>query len=203
MNIAIIGSGMIGGTLARHLIAAGHTVALANSRGPESLGLLAQELGVALLPMDKDAAASFGELVILATPWRQNEALPAVDSVKGKIVIDAMNPYAPDFTLYALDKPSSVLTAERLPRARLVKAFNTIWFKHLQEEGRPDKPVEERRVIPISGDDAEAKRVVARLVEQIGFGPLDIGSLADSRRQEPNQPLYNKSISLAEARALV
>lgn len=203
MNIAIIGSGMIGGTLARHFVAAGHTVALANSRGPESLAPLAHEVGAALLPMDKDAAAAFGEVVILATPWRQSEALPSMETVEGKIVVDAMNPYAPDFTLYTLDKPSSVLTAERLPGTRLVKAFNSIWFKHLQDEARTDKPVDERRVIPISGDDAEAKRVVAGLVEQIGFGPLDIGSLADSRRQEPNQPFYNKSLLLAEARALL
>lgn len=203
MNIAILGSGMIGGTLARHFIAAGHTVALANSRGPESLGPLAAELGAALLPMTKEAAAAFGEVVVLATPWRQSEALPSPEAVEGKIVVDAMNPYAPDFTLYALDRPSSVLTAERLPGARLVKAFNSIWFKHLQEEARKDTPVEERRVIPLSGDDAEAKRVVAGLVEQIGFGPLDIGTLADSRRQEPNQPFYNKSIPLAEAKALL
>lgn len=203
MNIAIIGSGMIGGTLARHFVAAGHMVALANSRGPESLAPLALEVGPALLPMDKDAAAAFGEVVILATPWRESEALPSTKAVEGKIVVDAMNPYAPDFTLYELDKPSSVLTAERLPDARLVKAFNSIWFKHLQEEGHKGKSVEERRVIPISGNDSEAKRVVADLVEQIGFGPLDIGSLADSRRQEPNRPFYNKSLSLAEARSLL
>ena len=89
-----------------------------------------------------------------------------------------------------------------LPDARVVKAFNTIWFEHLKTKGKNDAPIDERRVIPISGDDAEAKRVVSQLIDSIGFGPYDLGSLHGSRDQQPDTAVYNKDITVAEARKL-
>jgi predicted dinucleotide-binding enzyme len=95
-------------------------------------------------------------------------------------------------------------TRKRLPGARLVKAFNTIWFKHLAERGRPDRPVDDRHAIFLAGDDESAKRTVIDLIEAIGFGAVDTGSLGDGgRRQEPGTPLYNQVITVRDARALI
>jgi len=116
---------------------------------------------------------------------------------------DAMNPYTEDGGLTNLGpSTSSEETQKRLPGARIVKAFNTIWYRHLAERGRPDLPVEERHAIFVAGDDAPAKQVVIAIIERIGFGAVDTGSLADGgRRQQPNTPLYNKVMTVSEGRA--
>src|SRR5437868_4313144 len=93
MKIALIGAGMIGGTLARLLAALGHEVAVSNRRGPESLHSMTVELGDKAHAMTVEDAARWGEVVVLAVPWRSHEALPPPDAVAGKVVIDAMNPY--------------------------------------------------------------------------------------------------------------
>jgi predicted dinucleotide-binding enzyme len=93
--------------------------------------------------------------------------------------------------------------AEHLPGTRLVKAFNTIRWDQLGEQGDPSRPLEARRVIPLAGDDEQAKLLVSDLIEQLGFGPLDLGTLAQSDRMQPGAPIYNRDLTLAEARALV
>lgn len=206
MRIGIVGAGMIGATTARLFVAAGHEVAVSNSRGPESLRTLVQELGGrARAAADVDEAAEFGEVVLLAVPWRSPEALPRPESVAGKIVIDAMNPYAPGGgTLDLGDSTSSEETRRRLPGARLVKAFNTIWYQHLATRGRTDLPVDERHAVFLAGDDAEAKVVVARLIEEIGFAPVDTGSLREGgRRQQPGSDVYNRVMTGREAREVL
>jgi predicted dinucleotide-binding enzyme len=202
MRIGIIGAGNIGATAARLFVNAGHEIAISNSRGPDSLQDLVTELGGRAHAMTVDEAARFGELVLLAVPWRSPEALPKPEVVAGKIVIDAMNPYKPDFTFYDLgDSTSSEETAKRLPGARLVKAFNTIYYQHLASRGRTDLPVGQRHVIFVAGDDAHAKRAVAQLIEQIGFAPVDTGSLRDGgRRQQPGSAIYNKPMTGQEAK---
>ncbi|HYO76465.1 MAG TPA: NADPH-dependent F420 reductase [Thermoanaerobaculia bacterium] len=204
MKIGIIGSGNIGGTLARLWTAAGHVVMVSNSRGPESLRDFVRELGGNAQAGTLEDAARFGEVVLLAAPWRAHDALPPAESVTGKVVIDAMNPYGDNGTIIDLgDSSSSEETAKRLPGARIVKAFNTIWVKHLEANGRADAPVDDRHVVFVAGDDAEAKRVVSRLIEEIGFGPVDTGSLRDGKRQEPNTNLYNQVITAREGRERV
>ncbi|CAA9398723.1 MAG: hypothetical protein AVDCRST_MAG03-1078 [uncultured Rubrobacteraceae bacterium] len=86
-----------------------------------------------------------------------------------------------------------------LPGARVVKAFNATYFVRLRDNGRPDAPVEEREAILLSGDDEEAKGIVSGLIEEIGFAPVDVGTLAESRRQEPGSPAYNVAMRPAEA----
>jgi hypothetical protein len=163
MRIGIVGAGMIGATAARLFVEAGHEVAVSNSRGPDSLRSLVQDLGGrARAAADVDEAAGFGEVVLLAVPWRSPEALPRPETVDGRIVIDAMNPYADGGGIVDLgDSTSSEETLRRLPGARLVKAFNTIWYQHLATRGRTDLPVDERHAVFLAGDDAEAKAVVA------------------------------------------
>ncbi|HYT67851.1 MAG TPA: NADPH-dependent F420 reductase [Vicinamibacterales bacterium] len=204
-KIGIIGAGNIGSTTARLFAEAGHEVAVSNSRGPESLADLVKTLGPrarALTPAD---AARWGDIVLLAVPWRTPEALPPVETVAGKIVIDATNPYTKDGRVADLGaSSSSEETRKRLPGARLVKAFNTIWYKHLAERGREDLPADDRHAIFVASDDEDAKKTVMKLIEDIGFAPVDNGSLAEGgRRQQPDMALYNKVLTGREARALV
>ncbi|MBV9496585.1 MAG: NAD(P)-binding domain-containing protein [Acidobacteria bacterium] len=204
MKMGIIGAGHIGGTAARLFVEAGYEVAISNSRGPETLAPLVAELGAhahATTPID---AARFGDVVLVAIPLKDYPSLPA-EELRGKVVIDAMNYYPNrDGHIDALDsgeKTSTALVAEHLAGARVVKAFNTIWFEHLKTQGHKAAPIEDRRVIFVSGDDAEAKRIVASLIEEIGFGPLDLGSIAESARQQPGAAVYNLDVTVKEARS--
>lgn len=202
MKIGILGAGNIGATAARLFIAAGHEVALSNSRGPDSLKDLVRNLGPQAHAMTVDDAARFGEVVLLAVPWRSPEALPQSGLLRGKIVIDAMNPYRADGGFYDLGgSTSSEEVLKRIPGARLVKAFNTIYYVHLAERGRKDLPLDDRHAIYVAGDDAEAKKLVMRLIEEIGFAPLDTGSLREGgRMQQPESPIYNKTYNRREAK---
>lgn len=205
MKIGIIGAGHIGATTARLFVDAGHDVAISNSRGPETLRALVDELGPRAHAATPADAARFGDVVLLAIPLKDYTALP-VDGLRGKIAIDAMNYYPNrDGQIASLDageQASSELVASHLAGARVVKAFNTIWFEHLKTKGNKAAPVEERRAIFVSGDDAEAKGIVSRLIEEIGFGPYDLGSLQHSRAQQPGTAVYNRDVTVTEARAL-
>jgi len=204
-KIGIIGAGMIGSTTAKLFVDAGHEIAVSNSRGPETLAGLVKDLGPRAQAMTPADAARWADIVLLAVPWRTPEALPPAGAVAGKIVIDAMNPYTTDGGTADLGTSSaSEETRKRLPGARLVKAFNTIWFKHLAERGRTDLPIDDRHAIFVAGDDQDAKKTVMNLIEAIGFAPVDTGSLADGgRRQQPNTALYNKILTRKEAQALL
>lgn len=204
MRIGVIGSGSIGGTLAPLLGAAGHEVVVANTRGPESLRGLAATTGVEAGTL-ADAAGA-GELVVLAIPFGAYDAL-APDLFDGRVVVDAGN-YSPqrDGANPKLDRDevgSSELLARRLPGARVVKAFNTIYFVRLREEGDPALPLDERTVLPIAGNDAAAKELVGQVITDLGFAPLDLGTLAQGRRQQPGTPVYNVRADLAQTRALL
>ncbi|HEV2860556.1 MAG TPA: NAD(P)-binding domain-containing protein [Pyrinomonadaceae bacterium] len=203
MKIGIIGSGNIGATAARLFARAGHEVALSNSRGGAGLEALVGELGGKARAVDIEEAARFGEVVLVAVPFGKYETLPA-GAFEGKVVIDAGNYYPQrDGRFARLDSgetTSSELMAAHLRGARLVKGFNTIWFEHLAKQGDADLPVEDRRAIFIAGDDEEAKRTVARLIEEIGFAAVDTGALGEGgRRQQVGTAVYNKELTAREA----
>lgn len=203
MKIGIIGSGNIGATLARLFVTAGHEVAISNTRGPASLADLVQALGPQAQALDADGAAAFGTVVVEAIPFGRYQELPAA-ALAGKIVVTASNYYPQRDGVIAFGgQAQSELVAAHLPESRVVKAFNTIWYQHLQQQGDVTKDIEDRRVVLLAGDDAAAKQVVADLIAQIGFGPLDLGSLHESMRQQPDTPIYNQDITVAEARALL
>jgi len=200
MKIGIIGSGMIGATTAKLFVKAGHEVAISNSRGPESLKELIQELGPKARATSVEESAAFGELVLVAVPLKAYVSLPRAQ-LSGKIVIDSMNYYPQrDGQLDFKGGSSSGFVAQHLPGARVVKAFNTMYFKPLAEQGKPGAPLEERLVLFVAGDDAEAKQTVSSLIDQIGFTAVDTGTLATSQRQEPGTAIYNKLMKPAEAR---
>jgi 8-hydroxy-5-deazaflavin:NADPH oxidoreductase len=203
MNIGILGTGRIGATAARLFVEAGHEVAISNSRGPGSLRELTASLGPKAHAMHTNEAARFGEVVLLAVPWHREDALPAPELLRGKIVIDAMNPYNPQGGFFDLGgSTSSEIVLARIPGAKLVKAFNTIYYEHLAGRGRKDLPVEERHAIYLAGDDAGAKQTVARLIQDIGFAPVDTGSLREGGRlQQPDSLIYNQTYTAREALA--
>jgi len=207
MKIGVVGSGNIGGNAARLFVRAGHEVALSNSRGGEGLDALVKELGDKAHATTIENAAKFGDVVLVAIPFGNYRDLPA-DAFKGKVVIDTGNYYPErDGKVPALDQDettSSELMSAHLKEARLVKGFNTIYFKHLASQGDTRLPLEDRRAIFIAGDDSQAKEIVARLIEEIGFAAVDTGFLHEGgRSQQPGTALYNKDVTAKDAAALL
>ncbi len=203
MRVGVIGAGHIGGTAAKLFARAGHQVAVSNSRGPATLASLVSSIGANAKAMSSVEAARFGEAVFLALPYRRMDALPPADVFGGKIVIDAMNPYSAVGRVMDLgESTSSEEVAKRLPGARLVKAFNTMGWNTLASGSRPSH--EERLVVFIAGDDAAAKTVVAKLIDDIGFASIDTGSLRDGgRRQQPGSPIYGRPMTVREAKKIL
>ena len=196
MRIGIIGTGNIGGTLTRRLTALGHDVAIANSRGPQSLEGLAGETGATAA--EPATAAQDADMVIVAVPLKAVPALPA-EALAGRLVVDTGNYYpGRDGEIGPIEggTASSRWLAEHLPGADVVKAFNTIQWSHLLEGGRPAGDPE-RIALPVAGDDAAAKQRVLELVDALGFDPVDAGPLDESWRQEPGAPVYGADLGAA------
>ena len=205
MKVGVLGSGRIGAVAARLFVVAGHEVAIANSRGPESLQALVQALGPRAHAMTVTDAARFGDVVLLAVPWHLEAALAPAEVLRNKIVIDAMNPYDPAGGFFDLGgSTSSEIVLRRMPGARLVKAFNTLYYEHLANRGRKDLPLQDRHAIYIAGDDQDAKEIVAGLIRDIGFAPVDTGGLREGGRlQEPDSPIYNETYTSLEAQKIL
>jgi predicted dinucleotide-binding enzyme len=204
MRIGIIGAGHIGGTLAKLFVDAGHEVAVSNSRGPETLASLVEQLGDGARAMTVDDAAQFGEIVVVSMPFGHYGDVPA-EAVVGKVVIDANNYYQQrDGHFEELDSDrttSSELLQAHLSGARVVKAFNAIVWTRLRDDGRPSGD-SERIGIPISGDDDESKQTVIQLIDQIGFDAADAGTLAvGGRKHQVGGTAYTEGLPTAELQA--
>jgi len=202
MEIGILGSGNIGANAARVFARAGHHVRIANSRGPESLRSLVAEIGNNVEALSAQEAVDASDVVLIAVPWtKREEALGEIEGWDEKIVIDAMNPYTEDFEIEDLgSKTSTEFTRALVPGARIVKAFNTIYYKRLATEGKP-KGTPGRLAIPVASDDPAAKRVVVDLIEEIGFDAVDNGGLIEGgRKQQPGSPIYNQPLGAKEMR---
>ncbi|MFF4250430.1 NADPH-dependent F420 reductase [Streptomyces sp. NPDC001663] len=191
-TLGIIGSGMIGSALARLAVAVGLDVVVSNSRGPETLADLVTELGDRARAATPAEAAHAGDLVVATVPLHAYDRLPAAD-LAGKTVIDTMNYYPDrDGRIAELDSgelTSSALVQRRLSDARVVKAFNNIDFRRLFTSARP-AGAPDRSALPIAGDDATAKAQVTELLDVLGYDAVDIGTLADSWRSQPDTPVY-------------
>jgi predicted dinucleotide-binding enzyme len=199
MKIGIIGSGNIGGTAAKLFVKVGHEVAISNSRGPESLKSFVSSVGPNIVANTVEDAIKFGEVILLAIPWRKRQELLSVSKLlDGKIVIDAMNPYSENFEVIDLgNSTSSEEVLKQIPNSRLVKAFNTIYYEHLRTKGNPNAPIEDRFTIFVAGDDPNAKATVSKLIEDIGFAPVDTGSLREGgRKQQPGSLIYNNPMTV-------
>ncbi len=190
MQIGIIGAGYVGRSLAGAGVKAGHEVMISNSRGPRTLFSECAIIGCKAGSIEE--AARFGDLVIVAITMKHYKAVP-VEPVAGKIVIDTNNYYpGRDDAIAELDShatTSSEMLARHLATSKVVKAFNAILMPDFDRDGRPSGSMD-RRALPLAGDDADAKRVVAGLHDQFGFDPIDVGALAEGWRFQPETPVY-------------
>ncbi|HET7269594.1 MAG TPA: NADPH-dependent F420 reductase [Rubrobacter sp.] len=203
MKIGIIGAGRIGANAARLFARAGHEVVISNSRGPETLSGIVEEIGNDTRAVTIEEAADFGDVVLEAIPFGRYEELPA-DHLADKIVIDASNYYPRrDGGIDLGGLTSTEAVARHLPDSRVVKAFNTMYYERLANEGRPGFQLEKRQVLFVAGDDEEAKGIVSRLIEEIGFAPVDTGSLKDSYLQEPGSSVYNNPMTPERAHEML
>ncbi|MET8100898.1 NAD(P)-binding domain-containing protein [Streptomyces sp. NPDC005236] len=191
-TLGLIGSGNIGGTLARLAVDAGLDVVLSNSRGPETLGDLVAELGPRARAAAPAEAGAAGDWVVVTVPLKAFDRIP-VAPLSDKTVIDTGNYYPQrDGEITALKDGTtteSQLLQGHLPDAHVVKGFNNIFFRHLGALARP-KGAPDRTALPIAGDDPAAVKHAAELLDLLGFDALAYGGLADSWRSQPGTPVY-------------
>ena len=182
MRIGVIGIGMVGGTLGRRWAKEGHEV-MFGVREPssEKVGRLLADSGENARAGTVAEAASFGEVVTLATPWSGTEdAVRQAGDLTGKVLLDCTNPLKPDMSGLEGDRSAAEQVAAWAPGAKVVKIFNTTGFKNMDDPRFGD----DRATMFYCGDDAEAKKVAARLAEGLGFDAVDAGPLAEARSLE-------------------
>ena len=181
MNIGFLGAGTVAQTIAKHLLAHGHEVLLSNSRGPDTLSTLVEELGSGAVAGTPQQAAE-QDIVVLAVGWLNVQpTLAAVADWSGRVLVDATNrlaSYAPPTLGDISGRTSSEIVADLAPGAKVVKAFNTVPMTWITDVS-PSKP---QTTLFISSDHADAKQQVGAMIDQIGFCAIDLGSLATGGR---------------------
>jgi predicted dinucleotide-binding enzyme len=200
MEIAVIGAGRIGGNIARQLAAAGHGVTLSYSRDPEALAGRARDWGVrAASPA---VAVAGADVVVVSVPWAAlPDALAQAGSLAGKVVVDTTNQFG------AGPKPAdgqtaAAFNATRMPGSRYTKSFNTLTSAFQAATAHRDPPV----VQWLCGDDGDAKAVVAGLIRDAGYAPVDLGGTADCAVMEAPRragAVYGEEYRPADAEAVV
>ncbi|HEV8581069.1 MAG TPA: NAD(P)-binding domain-containing protein [Thermoanaerobaculia bacterium] len=186
MRIAILGSGRMGASLGSLWSGAGHTVTFSYSRDPQRLEDLARSTKGDASAASPSEAAERSDMILVAVPWfRLDDALAQMGSPAGKVVLTCSLPMTEDDSDLALGHTSSGAEelARRLPAARVVAAFNTIPSELIADPARPSRP--ERPEVVFCGDDDEAKALVAGLIRDTGFEPVDAGPLRVARWMEP------------------
>jgi predicted dinucleotide-binding enzyme len=191
-TIGFIGSGNIGSTVARLAVEAGHDVVLSNSRGPETLRDLVEELGPAARAATADEAAATGDIVVLTVPLSVVDRVSA-EPLRDKVVIDTCNYYPQrDGHVAELDDEStttSELVQRHLAGSKVVKCFNNLSYVHLRELARPAGSPD-RSVLAVAGDDADAKALVSAFLDSIGYDAYDAGGLSEGWRFQRDTPAY-------------
>jgi len=201
MNIGVVGSGRLGGTVGELWVRAGHKV-MFSSLDLEHDKALAARLGTGAHAGTSKEAAAFGEVLLIAVPYA---ALPQVgrdlgDALKGKIVLDACNPIPArdgEMAIEARAKGTGVASPQFLPGARLVRAFNCVGYTSMKSEAHR---AGEKLGIPLAGDDPAALKVAVRLVEDAGFEPVVVGGLARAKDFDAGTPIFGKAMTAAEVR---
>jgi 8-hydroxy-5-deazaflavin:NADPH oxidoreductase len=172
MRIGIVGAGRIGGNAGRLFAGAGHEVMFSGSRDPAKLEAAATAAGGAATGSPREAV-EFGEVVMLSVPWRAvDDVVAQMGDLGGKIVVDTTNQYGSG-GWEQLPKPAAQVNAERMAGARLVKAFNTL------TAGFQAEAAGRGVALFLAAEDADAKEVVAGLIRDIGFEPVDVGGWAE------------------------
>ena len=201
-TMGLIGAGHIGSQLARLAVANGYDVVLSNSRGPETLEPLVDELGPHARAATPSEAATAGDIVVVTIPLKSIGTVP-VTPLKGKVVIDTNNYYPQrDGHIAELDNESTTtaeLLQRHLPESKVVKAFNHIYAAELTTHGQ-SKGTPNRRALVIAGDDAAAKRTVAEMIDRFGFDAVDAGPLKEGWRIQRDTPGYGPRRTSEELR---
>lgn len=202
MKIGFIGSGNIGGAIGELMARAGHEVFF-SSRNPDNLKPLVARVGAKARAGTPKEAIAFADVVFLGVPYSSMQQIGQdyAGALKGKIVLDAGNPNVRrdgPVAEPAVAKGAGVATAEHLPGARIVRAFNQLNFKvFLSEAHRAGEKV----AVPLAGDDKEALTVASRLVTDAGFEPLVVGPLAAGKSFDSSQPIFLKAMTARELKA--
>jgi predicted dinucleotide-binding enzyme len=204
LKIGIIGTGDIGGALARHWARAGHELVI-SSRHPDQLRPLAQELGPKVRVGTPKEAAAFGEVVLVSVPYHATAQVGRdyASELKDKVVLDTGNPYPSrdgEMAVRDRERGTGVASKEYLPNTRLVRAFNAINAGPLANEAFR-KP--ERIGIPLASDHADALKIAAQLVDDAGFDPVVVGPLSRAKEFDYGTPVYVQSYSAAKIRELL
>lgn len=200
-KIGIIGSGRIGGTLGELWAKAGYPV-MFSSLDLDHDKQLAARVGSGAQAGTPAEAAAFGDVLLVSVPY---SALPQIGrdhaaSIKGRIVLDTSNPVQArdgEMAVPAREKGTGVASAEYLPGARLVRAFNSVPYTSLRSEAHRSG---EKIAIPLAADDADALKVAARLVEAAGFEPVVVGPLGKAKTFDVGTPVFGKALTAAELR---
>jgi predicted dinucleotide-binding enzyme len=202
-TFGIIGAGNIGSQIARAVIALGHDVVIANSRGPQTLSMLIEELGPSARAATAQEAGAAGDVVVVTVPFGRYREIP-VEPLAGKIVIDTNNYYwERDGRFEEVDRgdaTSSGLLQAHLPKSKVVKAFNHIGAPDITRDGTP-AGTPGRRALAVSSDYPEAVAFVTDLYDKIGFDAVDVSPLSESWRVERDRPAYVVRQTKAELEA--
>ncbi len=201
-TIGLIGAGHIGSQIARLAVANGYDVVVSNSRGPQSLSALVEELGARARAGTALEAARAGDIVVVTIPLKSYRQVP-VEPLAGKVVIDTNNYYPQrDGHIPELDAETtttSELLQAHLPKSKVVKAFNHIYAAELTTHGQPAGS-KNRRALAIAGDDSSAKQTVTHLLDQFGFDTVDAGPLKEGWRIQRDTPGYGPRRTAEELR---
>jgi len=205
VRVGIIGAGRIGGNIAHFLSAAGHEVVVSFSRDPGSLDRLAAEIGPRASVGSPAAAASAGQVVVISVPWSLiDEVLGQAGPLTGKVIIDTCNQFGAGAERIPAGQTAAQFNQARMPGARYTKSFNTLTAAF--QRSAAARNGDSRVVQWLCGDDTEAKTVVAGLITDAGFVPVDVGGTADASVMEaPRRPgaVYGEEYREREARAVV
>jgi predicted dinucleotide-binding enzyme len=201
-TIGLIGAGHIGSQIARLAVASGYNVVISNSRGPQTLSALVNELGAKVRAGTALEAAQAGDIVVVTIPLKNYRQVP-VEPLAGKVVIDTNNYYPErDGHIPELDNESTTtceLLQAHLSRSKVVKAFNHIYAAELTTHGQPAGS-KNRRALVIAGDDPPAKKTVTHLLDQFGFDTVDAGPLSEGWRIQRDTPGYGPRRTAEELR---
>jgi 8-hydroxy-5-deazaflavin:NADPH oxidoreductase len=204
MRVGVIGAGRIGGNCARQAVKGGHDVMLAFARDPSKLDKLASGLGASASVGNPANAVAFGEIVILSVPWGViSDALAQAGDLSGKVVVDTTNQFGSG-PMPPAGRTAASFNAERMPGARYVKSFNTLTSGFQAQAAA--RTGSDRVVQWICGDDQAAKDLVAGLIEDMGYAPVDLGGTDTCEVMEaPRRPgaVYGEEYRIADAQAVV
>lgn len=200
--IGILGAGRVGTAIARRALAAGYQVRVASSRPASDISLVLQFTAPGAIAANADEVIAAGDIIVLALPLSKYRSLPA-EKLVGKIVIDTMNYWAPtDGTLPEFEgaPSSSEIVADYLKDAQLVRSFNHMGYHEMDGEARPAGDPD-RRAMAVAGDDAQARDIVAGIIDRMGFDPVDAGRLANARDFAIGTPIFGAPLGRHDLQA--